>query len=151
MSSVSILWTLLWVFATAGEQTTHFVSFDAEGSTVEWVSDTKGRATLLFSVKDGYHIQVPNVGESAVIPTKFQLSSPHLTLDHTEFDYVPYTIRFPDGTVLQTMDGNITLSISFTKKEKIESQNTLEGILAYQTCDSRKCYFPRELVVKMDL
>ncbi len=151
MSYASVFLFMLCYIVLPKTQDTHFVSFDQDKSKVIWTLEDKGRASLYFTIRDGFHIQDPNASSEYLIPTTFSITSTHLTLEDSKYKFTPHTITFPDGSVLKTLEGTFVLTLSFSKNDMSKNQDVLEGILDYQTCDERKCYFPRSLPIKVNL
>lgn len=99
--------------------------------------------SLMFSIKEGYHIQADQPMIDWVIPTRVEFDS-KLPIGHTEFPN-SYQLPWPN-TDKPMMVFKDSMQLRIPIIDTIESGvYHLKAILYYQACDQVKCYFPRTL------
>ena len=139
-----ILLLFLLPLSLQGQQ--QFVSFLHEQS--QWEADAELlQVSLVFQVSDPYHIQADpaQIDDPFLIPT--ELSIPEREgLTVCEMKYPASHSMLLDGVdSIQVFDGMFAIHLSLEKAYPQTEWPALAGTLSYQTCDERKCFFPREL------
>lgn len=146
---------LLWLLGCSKEEqvpkTNDFVSFTGK-NTYSIPSIQVDTLCLEFKVSEGFHI-MSDEEKFAGITTKIRLNTP-------EGLSVGSPI-FPKPKALQLRGATDTLSVFENHLEVLlplqvinsgkKGNFILKGSLFYQACDSRKCYFPRELAFSVQL
>lgn len=104
-------------------------------------------AELKFTIDSGFHIMSDNPGEENLIPTTFKLK-PVKEIDFGLVEFPPSHVFKIEGTQnsFNVFDNAFSIQIPVSKNNKTtHGKFETEGVLFYQACDYRKCYFPKEL------
>jgi len=107
---------------------------------------------LNFTIDKGYHIQLDSVTDSNLIPTTFKvLGKKDFELVSNNVNYKKEKWTFDNVNFFEVISERFSVILTFKIKDTKGDNKNLSGILTYQTCDDRKCYFPRQLSVNMTL
>lgn len=130
-------------------QALEFVTFDSKQVQVSH-ADEITTVTLFFDIADGYYIQSNKVENENMIPTSIEFDS-HTNTQIVGYDFILITDKAQKSHDISP--GAIKKSFEVeVKLKKASNQNKrLAGKLSYQTCDGKKCYFPRELQFDVSL
>ena len=121
-----------------------FVSFIEDESQLV-LSKEENRIVLVFEVLDGYHIQADKVSNPNLIPTEINLKAPEgINLQSTMFSKSK-TIMLGEEEEIQVFNATFSVAFEIDSNDSFSGSYPLEVVLDYQTCDGRKCYFPRML------
>jgi hypothetical protein len=109
------------------------------------------RATVRIRIADGYHVQANPAANEFLIPLE-------LRLDRAD-GVVPGTPAYPPGRShsiegaaepLLTYEGELGLVVPIAvSRDAPPGAGTLAGLLKYQACDDRRCFFPATLPVEI--
>jgi peroxiredoxin len=116
-------------------------------------ADGQGMVTVLFQIKEGYHIQANKVNDDNLIPVKLEFETVEgISMGEPVF---PGWREFkmegtPDPFLVfdEILDVKIPVSVDH---RKISGDLLLKGNLYYQACDSKKCFFPRDFRFEVNL
>lgn len=110
------------------------------------------RIVIPFEVEEGYYIQDFAEVVGNVLPTNFTVDDNSAfekieqELTAQNFDFVKL-----DRVTHKVIRGGFEIDVIVRLKEYSQYQETLKGELFYQTCNSRKCFFPRTLKFEIPL
>ena len=137
------------VYTTHG-QGFQFVEFISED--VQVIHETEGTTvTLPFEILEGYHIQLQEVEDDNLIPTKITFEDiPGYEIIDTAFDCLHLETVILDKKALKVISYSFEVRVLLKLNDKTQ-RTSLTGELYYQTCDNFKCYFPRELAIEIPL
>jgi len=140
----------LFIVCTLQGQVYHFVDFYTEDVRI---THENGLTTvaLPFEIKQGYHIQMEEVEDDNLIPTRitFENDTEFEILD-SSFDCLHLETVVLDKKASQVISHSFEVRVLLKLKDH-SKQSSLKGGLYYQTCDDFKCYFPRELTINIPL
>ncbi len=102
---------------------------------------------LLFTIKPGYHIQSNEEVPENIIPTSITFeTSQSYRISLQELIVPVYDTVVLDETPHMVISDEFQVKVHLRSLNAESSgSNLLKGILTYQACDDKKCYFPREL------
>lgn len=102
---------------------------------------------LLFTIKPGYHIQSNKEVPENIIPTSIYFeTSQSYTISLQELIVPVYDTVVLDETPHMVISDEFQAKVHLKAlNSETSGSNLLKGILTYQACDDKKCYFPREL------
>ncbi|PTX45149.1 disulfide bond corrector protein DsbC [Christiangramia gaetbulicola] len=131
---------------------TDFVALDNDLTEIN-INDAYTEVIISFSIEPGYHIQsdkdVPeNIIPSSIIfepSSAFSISLQQLLVP--AYDTI-YLDKIPHEVISHEFQAKVQLRPLDSKKLTTEK---LKGVLTYQACDNRKCYFPRDLKFEIAL
>lgn len=131
---------------------TEFVALDNDLTQIN-INETYTEVIISFSIEPGYHIQSDQDVPENIIPTSmifepsnaFSISLQELLIP--AYDTI-YLDKIPHEVISHEFQAKVHLSPLNSKKL---SSETLKGVLTYQACDDRKCYFPRDLKFEIGL
>lgn len=131
---------------------TDFVALDNDLTEIN-INDAYTEVIISFSIEPGYHIQSDKDVPENIIPTSitfepsnaFSISLQQLLVP--AYDTV-YLDKIPHEVISNEFQAKVHLRPLDSKKICSE---TLKGVLTYQACDNRKCYFPRDLKFEIAL
>lgn len=106
--------------------------------------------TLPFTIREGYHIQSNIADNTDLIATTvvFNVGSGSSLISY-EFLIEEYKSITLGNKKLNVIDREFEIEVHM---QRLSSQNLkLQGKLYYQTCDDKKCYFPRTLDFEIEL
>lgn len=131
------------------QQDTWFVRF--MGADVH-VHDAQYEVALHFLMEEGFHIQSNAPDDPSLIPASLDLNVP----DGWEVIAVKFPEPAPfylDGTedALMVYSDKFTIRVFLRSANPLLKEEDLKGVLNYQACDKRKCYFPRMVKFSIDL
>lgn len=138
----------------AEQSNTQFVTF--ENSEISYISKDKSiiELELTFKIKDGYHIQTEVIENENLIATEFHIDEipNEVVLINQSFNYKKHLWKLDDGSYFNVITNTfkIHLTLSMSKNTKSNKKYALSELF-YQTCDDKKCYFPRTLEVKIPI
>lgn len=143
MNCYSLLLALL--LPLGGISQTQFVSFHKHKSQI-WVQEECTLLLLAFEVADAYHIQAHQQVQDQFIPTQILLEGQ----DQFEIEEIifpqPYQIELAKKLKLLVLDGSFNIVVQLKSVPCFPQERpSFAGMLSYQACDDRKCFFPREL------
>lgn len=106
----------------------------------------KSLIKISFQIAPGFHIMAGDPGNESFIPTRLKMTNQSgFTFGNPVFPE-SHSISLDDSSaVFNVFDGKMTIMVPFTtihKKNNIPY--SVNGVLSYQSCDKKKCYFPRE-------
>ena len=127
-----------------------FVGFRKQESSIE-ITDKKLKAQLVFQVLPGYHIQAESEVPDNIIPTsvRFEANKFYKISDHS-FKIPTYDTVVLGETIHKVISDKFRLEVEIVPQKKFNTQ-TLKGVLSYQACDDRQCFFPRNLPFEIRL
>ncbi len=107
----------------------------------EWVE-------VRFQVHPGMHINSHTPHDELLIPTLFEAAGEHdVKVLHVEYPTgIPLRLDVGQGETLSTYQGEFALRLQVTAPK---GESTLDGTLRYQACDSRSCFPPKVLPVRV--
>ena len=139
---------VILLLSCTSKETDQFVSFDMDRVEVILISDNSLELRLPFTIKDGYHIQLPNPSNPQFIPTELTINrSKAFSITDTNFEFDEKSIAHNGFEGIYDAF-NVIINLNLMDEE---STNVIGGSLNYQTCDKAKCFFPRTLYFKLDL
>ena len=155
LANISVCFLLfIFVGETNGQSTKKEIQFaEFTGPVkVNLVSGEKTILTLQFKINDGYHIQSNDVGDEFLIPTSMifeptKLLSigdpvyPNARLFHIENSDTPFWV----------FSESIEIELPIINLEQTEELLVIKGILHYQPCDSKRCFYPRDLPFEIEV
>lgn len=131
---------------------TDFVALDNDLTEIN-INDAYTEVIISFSIEPGYHIQSDKDVPENIIPTSITFEpSSAFTISLQEL-LIPayntiYLNKIPHEVISDEFQAKVHLRLLDSKKL---SSETLKGVLTYQACDNRKCYFPRDLKFEIAL
>lgn len=140
MRFCSLILLMFLPFLLLGQE--QFVSFLPEKS--HWQNEQyPNEIWLAFEVQDLYHIQADasQIEDEFLIATELRLEY----VDICELDYPIAGKMILDGSEIAVFDGQFAVRIMVENGAELTGEGQISGTLYYQTCDDRKCFFPREL------
>ena len=134
-------------------QKAHFVTFENSKIIVESSDKTNIEVELIFNIKPGYHIQSEIDKSTNLIATEFSIEEQlgDFELLNQVFEYEGEILTLEDETfnvISNTFKINMKLNLNLEDRQRIKN---IKGVLFYQTCDDKKCYFPRILEVEIPI
>ena len=141
-----LLLTLLSLFHS---EKFSMVTFQKEQVTITQEEDTRV-VVLPFEIKEGYHIQSdkPDANDMIVTEIIFEHDN-RFQIISTSFDANYSTLQLGEDDVDIIIDKfEVTVTIKCPKEIK---DGLLKGMLHFQACDNRKCYFPRALEFEISI
>jgi hypothetical protein len=100
-----------------------------------------------FQVHPGMHINSHTPHDELLIPTSFEAGEHDLKVLRVEYPTgVPLRLDVGQGETLSTYQGEFALRLQVTAPK---GDSTLDGTLRYQACDSRSCFPPKLLPVRV--
>lgn len=101
--------------------------------------------SLSFQIASKYHIMSDHPGND-LIPTRFSIeASSNLQFESASFPSPKLFKLVGTTTEIEVFEENMTIKLPVYIPLTTEKGNYhLKGILYYQACDDRKCFFPRE-------
>lgn len=117
------------------------------------VRGLKDSIDLEVSIKDGFHIQANQLEDPLLIPSEISFRWPTGFSVDTLLYPPSYPFIVPGmASPLKVYSGEIRIRIVLAMEQGIISgRHTIPGRFRYQACDSTKCYFPRELPLKLHI
>lgn len=136
-----LLISLLGVGSTGNPK---FVSFEKQ-EVVILQNSSITTVVLPFKIQDGYHIQSDQVGEENLMPTEISFEEDaNRKVTSAIFKVESYDELALGSTQLKVISNEFRVQVEL-KTSDLDSGSSLKGKLYYQTCDNKKCYFPRVL------
>lgn len=127
-----------------------FVNFLKEESSIE-VRDHKFIAQLVFQVQPGYYIQADTGVPENIVPTSVRFEkNRNYHISNYSFKIASIDTVILDKTIYRVISDKFLLEIDIQPNKKLTSQ-TLKGVLKYQACNNRQCFFPRNLPFEIKL
>ena len=108
---------------------------------------------LKFQVANSFHILANQGNEDQFLATQLKMkSSSNITTTQTKFPTPkPFPIEGVDEP-MKVFDNLFEVKIQFkVAKDISKGEHTIEGNLFYQACNSKKCFFPKELTFKVTI
>ncbi len=99
---------------------------------------------ISVTVAEGYHVQANPSSEDYLVPTRLELKpSGGLTVGKITYPRgKAYRLNGSDKD-LQTYDGRFEIGVRLKASSTLRpGEQTVQGLLHYQACDSRTCLFP---------
>ncbi len=146
---------LLWNIALSVSGQTQQEGFVSIENELNWQlkPGEEKELVLLFEIANGYHIQANQVPDENLIPTSITLKyDDDISIKEPVYpDPLPFYLKNTASKMMvfhEKMEVTlpVTVAIEATSKTYV-----IEGNLHYQTCDSVKCYFPRDLPFNLEL
>ena len=140
---------LLFTISSFGQK--QFVAMNSDKIQIERAGDLT-RLVIPFNVEDGYYIQDFAEVVGNVIPTHFSINDNsgfekiEQELGATEFDNVKL-----DKLTHRVIKNGFAIDMILRLNEYTQYPEVLQGELFYQTCNSRRCFFPRTLKFEVSL
>ena len=117
----------------------------------EWTGEQTLELNLTFHIQDGLYIQVDRPSDPYLIPTEISFSE----IDCLE----KIDLHFPEYEMRKVYDNNSAQSIfsgviqvkaffNFSCRPNLKEWN---GVLYFQACSDRKCFYPRTLEFSINL
>ncbi|NIP39144.1 MAG: hypothetical protein GWO07_10835 [Candidatus Dadabacteria bacterium] len=106
-----------------------------------------GELKVKISVKDGYHVQANPASQEFLIPVNIEnISAEGISFGKPEYPVGnPFKIETSDDP-LSVYDGKFIITLPFeTANDSEIAQTEVNGTFRYQTCDAKRCYFPRSI------
>lgn len=140
----------LCIVYTTHSQGFQFVEFISED--VQIIHEAEGTTvTLPFEILEGYHIQLEEVENDNLIPTKISFEDIlGIEIINSAFDCIHLETVMLDKKASQVLSHSFEVKVLLKLKDNTK-RASLIGELYYQTCDNFKCYFPRELAIEVPL
>lgn len=108
--------------------------------------------SLCFDILDGYHIQSNRVENENLLATKIELEqSPYFEVITKTFSTETTKISLIEEEELSVFSNTLQVEIQLQRKRAFQTNDPIKGTIFYQTCDKRKCYFPRELAFSVPI
>jgi hypothetical protein len=149
MSSYFRIFFLCAVGALHG-QAYHFIDFYEEDVRITYENDLTTVA-LPFEIKAGYHIQLEEVEDDNLIPTKIRFEDVSgYEIVESSLDCLHLESITLGKKAIQVISHSFEVKVVLRPKGEVQ-KSVLRGSLYYQTCDDFKCYFPRELSINIPL
>lgn len=152
MNCYSIWLLIMVVILPAAEFQQQFVSVDE--SAIRIVRERDGWiAGIPFQIHEPYHIQAVSGAQENVIPTTITFdNNEHLEIVQYEFTALQHDTVYLDSVPSKVLSGTFEVNVFF----KVRGGNSakvppLNGILAYQACNDRQCFFPRTLAFQASI
>ena len=99
------------------------------------------------NVKEGYHINANTVSDEFLIPTTLEIKSNEFLIVRDQ-EFPPARQFKLEGTdnFLSVYDGKFLIKLFVIPVKNVaEGKYILKARLQYQACDSRTCFFPRDI------
>ena len=155
MKSFKFIWILCILIPYAckkeGQKDNHFVSL--QNITYNTFQDPSLiNIQLNFNIQGGYHIQPDKPSEADFIATDFTIQYPiNIKIKDVTFNYSPKLWSLDEHTFFKVISNEFSVTISIENAQNFDTIKKLEGVLYYQACDDKKCFFPRKLPISVNL
>lgn len=106
-------------------------------------------AQIPISIEKGFHIQANPASLSQLIATTLTFeSTKEILVGPTQYPKgKPYRVESMKSEI-DVYDGNIDLSVPLAVNKEIKNKKTeIKGVLRYQACTEKTCFFPKNLPV----
>ncbi|WP_027136702.1 hypothetical protein [Gaetbulibacter saemankumensis] len=104
-----------------------------------------------FKIQDGYHIQDLFDTKDELIPTEIKFKASHgCEVVQYKFVNLHYNTLQINEFEHRVISGVMEISVVLKCENSAINSGSLQGVLKYQTCNNRQCFFPRTLDVKVD-
>lgn len=149
MSFYRIIFVLLITIPCFGQK--HFVEVNKNEIKIERAGNLT-RVMIPFNVEDGYYIQDFTDVVGNVLPTEFSVDTNsgfekiEQELATQDFDYVKF-----DKLTHRVLKERFVVEVILRLKENSKYPEHFTSTLFYQTCNTVKCFFPRELNFDIEL
>lgn len=121
-----------------------FVSFKEEDVQLEKIN-TDLMIILPFIIKAGYHIQAEKDVPENIIPTEFSIQeNEEYELLEQQFLTREYDTVILDKIIHKVLSDEFQVKL-LIKPYSLDKTLNLKGVLNYQACDDRQCFYPRKL------
>lgn len=121
-----------------------FVSFNEEDAQWEKINN-EVEIILPFKIKAGYHIQAEKDVPENIIPTEFSIQENEgFELLDQQFLIREYDTVILDKVIHKVLSDEFQVKL-LIKPYSLDKTLNLKGVLNYQACDDRQCFYPRKL------
>lgn len=121
-----------------------FVSFNEEDAQWEKINN-EVEIILPFKIKAGYHIQAEKDVPENIIPTEFSIQENEgFELLDQQFLIREYDTVILDKVIHKVLSDEFQVKL-LIKPHSLDKPLNLKGVLNYQACDDRQCFYPRKL------
>jgi hypothetical protein len=108
--------------------------------------------TVIFNIKEGYHIQSDDPKSDTVIPTRISIDVPP-EIEPGEPEFPEAELMYLEGSEepLQVFSRRIEINVPISYSANRQGDYRIPGIIYYQACDDKRCFYPRELEFEVTL
>ncbi|MCG9971316.1 hypothetical protein [Christiangramia crocea] len=128
-----------------------FVIFQAEETEVK-KSQEEYRISLPFKIIDGYYIQAETDVPENIISTQVSFKeNDFYQITHHAFSSEGEQTIYLDTTAHNVLSGRFEIVVFLKLKDKaLNRTKKLRGEVLYQACNTRQCFYPRNLSFEIE-